>query len=136
MVAAARTQQAVADRVAARVVDLLEVVEVDDGQRQRLVVAGRVGPLALHLLLERAVVAEAGQGVAQRFGTRPVVGVLEDPARLLEALGGLQDAPRQPDGERAEDDGEGEQAERRHEQRRPAAPWPARRSPAPRWRSG
>ena len=99
-------EELVADRVAARVVDLLEVVEVEDRERQRLVVPGRDRPLALHLLLERPVVAEPRQRVAQGLGARPVVGVLEDPPRLLEPLGRLQHAARQPDGEQAEEDGQ------------------------------
>ena len=116
------TQQDVADRVAAGVVDPLEVVEVDDGERQRLVVADRAGPLALHLLLEGAVVAQPGQRVAERLGARPVVGVLEDPAGALEPLGGLQDPSRQPDRERAEDAGQGEQGEGRQDERGTEAP--------------
>ena len=111
-----RADDGVADRVAARVVDLLEVVEVHDRERQRLVVAGRRRPLALHLLLERAVVAQSRQRVAERLGTGPVVGVLEDPSGLLDALGGLQHATCQPDGQQPEDDGEDEHAQRRHQQ--------------------
>ena len=74
-------------------------------QRQRPAVAAcGDGPLALHLLLERAVVAEAGQGVAQGLGAGPVVGVLEDATGLLESLGRLQDAARQPHGQRPQDE--------------------------------
>ena len=64
-------QQPIADRVAARVVDPLEVVEIDDGQRQRLSVPRRRRPLALHLFLERAMVAEARQRVAQGLRRGP-----------------------------------------------------------------
>ena len=72
-------QDQVAGGVAARVVDPLEVVEVEDRERQRAAVPGRaIDPLALDLLLEGAVVAEAGQRVAQRLRAGPVVGVLED----------------------------------------------------------
>ena len=124
-------QQDVADRVAASVVDPLEVVEIDDGQRQRLVVADRAGPLALHLLLEGAVVAQPGQRVAQRLGARPVVGVLEDPAGALEPLGGLQDPSRQPDGERAEDAGQARAGRASAGRATHRSPRPARRPSAP-----
>ncbi len=110
-------QESVADRVAARVVDPLEVVEVDDGEGKRLAVADRHRPLPLHLLLECPVIAEPGQGVSEGLGTCPVVGVLEDPARLLEPLGRFEHPARQPDRERAEDDRQGHQAERRDHQR-------------------
>ena len=116
-------QQPVADRVPAGIVDPLEVVEVlEDREREGLAVADGHRPLALHLLLERPVVAEPGQCVAQRLCARPVVGVLEDPARLFETFRGLQDAARQPDGEAAKDDGEGHQAKGRHDQRGPEPP--------------
>ena len=115
-------QQAVAGGVTAGVVDLLEVVDVEEGEGQRQAVPRRVGPLALHLLLERPVVAEAGQRIAQRFRSRALVGVLDDPARLLEALGGFEHAPGQPDREGTEDDRHADQTEGRHQHRRPAAP--------------
>ena len=127
MVVAAWRSRTVADRVAADVVDPLEVVEVDDREGQRLVVADRAGPLPLHLLLEGAVVAEPGQRVAQRLGARPVVGVLEDPAGALEPLGGLQDPPRQPDRERAEDRRPGRAARASAGRATPRSPRPARR---------
>ena len=49
------------------------------------------------------MVAEPGERVAQGLGPRPVVGVLEDPPGLLEALGRLEHATRQPERERPED---------------------------------
>ena len=74
--------------VAARVVDPLEVVEVDDRERHRPAGPRRHRPLPLDLLLEGPVVAEAGQRVAQRLGAGAVVGVLED------AGASARDAPR------------------------------------------
>ena len=136
MVVAGRAEEPVADRVAARVVDLLEVVEVDDRERQRLVVAGRRRPLALDLLLERAVVAEPGQRVAERLGAGPVVGVLEDPRASSRRSAGSSTRRASQTVSSAEDDGEHEHAQRRHEQRGAEPPRPGRRSPAPRWRSG
>ena len=80
--------------------------------------ARRDGPLPLDLLLEGAVVAEAGEGVAERLGPGAVVGVLEDPARLLEALRGLEHAAGQPDRQGAEHDGQGQDRDRRDDERR------------------
>ena len=119
-------QDLVARRMAARVVDPLEVVEVDDRERHRPAGPGRDRPLPLDLLLERAVVAEPGQRVAQGLGASPVVGVLEDPAGLLQPLGGLEDAAGQPDGEDAEDERESEDGQGRDDERVPC-PAPARR---------
>jgi hypothetical protein len=50
------------------VVDLAEIIEVDDRQRQPRVISRRGEPLALQLLLEGAVVAQTREGVAQRLG--------------------------------------------------------------------
>ena len=80
--------------------------------------ARRDRPLPLDLLLEGPVVAEAGEGVAERLGAGAVVGVLEDPARLLEALGGLEHAAREPDRQGTEHDGEGQDRDRRDDERR------------------
>ena len=105
-----------------RIVDGLEVVDVEDGQGHRPAVAHRGRPLALDLLLERAVVPEARQGVAQRFGASPLVGVLEDAMRFGEPLGGLQHSMRQPDGQRAEKRREQDDAEGRDDQGGAATP--------------
>jgi hypothetical protein len=84
-------EKVVTDRVAARVVDALEVVEVEQGQGQWLAGADGARPLALHLLLECPVIAETGQRVTKGLGASPVVRVLQDSASALEALGGLED---------------------------------------------
>ena len=136
IVVPAARMMAVADRVAARVVDLLEVVEVEDRQRQRLVVAGRGRPRALHLLLECPVVAEPRQGVAQGLRASPVVGVLEDAPGLLEPLGRFEHATCQPDGQQAEDDGEDRARRAPAPAARSRTRARARTSSAPRWRSG
>ena len=111
-------QHQVARGVATGVVEALEVVEVEERERHRAAGPGGDGPLPLHLLLERAVIAEAGQRVAQRFGPCPVIGVLEDAPALLETFGRLEDASRQPHGQRAQEQGHGEEDDRRDEERR------------------
>ena len=92
------------------VVDPLQVVEVDDRERERAAVRGRrVGDLAGELLLEGAVVAEAGQRVDARVEARPVVGG----PRLAEvALEVLDDVGR-PGGWPSRDEGR-EARRRRH----------------------
>ncbi len=57
-------QHAVADRVAARVVDRLEVVEVDDDERQPVPVALGARELAVEVGPERVMVEEPGERVA------------------------------------------------------------------------
>ena len=96
----------------------LEVVEVEERERHRAAGRGPRRPLPLHLLLERAVVAEAGQRVAERLGPGAVVGVLEDAPALLEAFGRLEDPARQPHGQRAQEQGHREERDRRDEERR------------------
>ena len=68
-----RRQQLVAAGVAALVVDALEVVDVDQQERQRRAAPDGALELAGELLLERSVVAEAGQAVEQRILARPPV---------------------------------------------------------------
>ena len=74
-------ERLVADGVAGAVVDLLELVQVDEHERERDLVAGCALDLAVELLLEGAVVAEAGQRVAQRVGDRLLVADLQVGAR-------------------------------------------------------
>jgi hypothetical protein len=98
-------------------VDLAEIVEVQDGQRQAAVVAGRPEPLALELLLERAMVAESRERVPQRLGARSGVGVLEHDPGSVEPLCGLQDPFREPDREHAEGERDRRDPGRRQEDR-------------------
>ena len=112
-----RDQAAVARAVAALVVDPLEVIEIDHREGQRRAVPSGDHPLALELLLEPTVVAEAGQRVAQGLGPGPVVGVLEDDPGPLELFGGLQDAAGEIDHEAAETQRQRDDRERRGEQR-------------------
>ena len=63
---AERRQHAVAGGVAGEVVDRLEVVDVDQRERQRALVPGGAGDLGVEALLEGAVVGEAGQRVGER----------------------------------------------------------------------
>ena len=62
-----------------RVVDLLEVVEVDDDQRQGAVVAAGTGDLALERLMEETPVVHAGERVEIGQLAR-----LAEPARVLD----------------------------------------------------
>ena len=115
-------QDLVPDRVAASVIDQLEVVEIDDRERELLSIPDGARPLALDLLLERPMIAQARQRVAQRFRPRAIVGVLEDPASLLDTFRRFEDAAREPDGQRSQDDRDAGQTERRHDQRRSEPP--------------
>ncbi len=59
-------EHTVADRVSVEVVDPLEVVHVDQAERERLIVGLGAEQLVLQPLLEAAVVAEPAQRVGQR----------------------------------------------------------------------
>ena len=56
-------EQHVAGRVAERVVDRLEVVEVEEGDRQRPLVSGRRASACVDPIDEQGAVGEPGQGV-------------------------------------------------------------------------
>ena len=62
-----RDQESVSARVAALVVDALEVVDIDEQQGEGRARAFGVLQLADELLLEASVIAEAGQAVEQRI---------------------------------------------------------------------
>src|SRR5450631_244548 len=91
-------QHLVADRVREPVVDQLEVVEVDQPDRQRGAVLPRAGKQDRQLGVDMAPVAQAGQRVAQRqlpepFALTPRLGGLKhrlERARICLALGGPQ----------------------------------------------
>jgi hypothetical protein len=85
-------------------------------RRERHRVARGHRPLSLDLLLEPAVVAEARQGVTERLRSGTVVGILEDAPCLLQPNGGLQHAPCQPQRDRAERPGEGQQDDGRDDE--------------------
>ena len=53
------------------VVDLLEVVDVDEAERDRSVLLLRVEQFALQALVEVAVIAEAGEWIGEREPHRP-----------------------------------------------------------------
>ena len=114
-------QEEVAGRVTGRVVDLLELVEVEEHQGERPAVADGGRPLPFDLLLEAAVVAQAGQSVEEGLGAGLIVGALERAQRRLEALGGLEHAVGEPDREHAEDARQRDDDAGRHEQRGAAA---------------
>src|SRR5581483_11285890 len=63
-------EDAVADRVTEAVVDLLEVVDVDETERERAAFLLRRRQLALQPLVEVPVVPEAGERVGQREAHR------------------------------------------------------------------
>ena len=85
------------------IVDLLEVVDVDDQQGQwRLVVPGG-RHLGVELLLERSMVAEAGQAVTQRIESSAVVSLAQIRPLRLEDRRVATDARRR-EGESAEDE--------------------------------
>ncbi len=71
------TQHPIAAGVAAAVVDCLELVQVDQEQGERHVVAQRGGDLAPELLVERSMVAQAGQRIPKRIGKGGLVPLLE-----------------------------------------------------------
>ena len=71
------TQHPIAAGVAAAIVDCLEFVQVDQEECERHVIAERGGDLALELLMERSMVAEAGQGIPQGIGKGGLVALLE-----------------------------------------------------------
>jgi hypothetical protein len=89
-------QQLVADRVAAGVVDPLELVDVDQHERERGAVAPGALDHARDSLLERAVVAEPGQAVAQRRLARALVQLAQARSRGLELGGGPEDLAGHP----------------------------------------
>ena len=68
-------EHAVAGGVAEAVVDRLEVVDVDEHQRQRAAVAQRALGLLGEALVERAAVGEPGQRVGQRLRREALAGV-------------------------------------------------------------
>ena len=63
-------EDAVADRVAVPVVDLLEVVDVEQAERERDASLLRLVEVVLEALVEVAVVAEPGQRVGERQAHR------------------------------------------------------------------
>ncbi len=82
-------QEVVADAVAVDVVHLLEVVEVEHHDRDRLVCGGGSEELLAEAVMERAVVVEARQRVGLRLvlETRADVGVVDgERRRVAEAL--------------------------------------------------
>ena len=89
------TQQLVAGRVAERVVDLLEAVEIDQHQREALAVAALARERVLDAVAQQHAVGEAGERVVMRH-----VGDLVGAALALGDVGeGAQEtAGRQPDG--------------------------------------
>ena len=93
-------EHAVAGVVAERVVELLEVVEVDDEQRERLVRGARVVDRAAQLTVESAPVRQARQLVGARLAAR-----LGQPAQLVDADRGADHRDHERRGGEAGGDG-------------------------------
>ena len=147
-------QQLVAGGVALVVVDHLEIVEVDEQQRHRHLVTSEEVQLPVELLLEGAVVAQAGEAVVERVLASLPIEHLELGLGLGEVIEGLQERPRHHDGHEQHHEGEADEHEhervaRRRGHRRPdvdepevgtvvgfdraAQRWrPSRRRPGPR----
>ena len=70
-------QEAVATGVPSTVVDGLELVEVDDQERERVLVARCRRHLAIELLLEGPMVAESRQRIEEGIGQRGFIAHLE-----------------------------------------------------------
>ena len=87
--------------MAVGIVDLLEVVEIEEHDRDRRVVAATDVELPVQLVLERAVVAEPRQRVDERAGSgRVVIGGLVAPGGVGAVVRGSRPealAREQPD---------------------------------------
>ncbi len=119
---AERGQCLVAGGVPAAIVDGLEVVEVDEDQAERDLAGPGGVDLALECLLERAVVAEPGDDVAERVASGQLVHVLQPTARCRELLGRTEDLAGHPQDEHGQQRHEQrEQADERHRWRRQPA---------------
>ena len=98
----------------ALVVDGLEIVDVDQQQRQPRAVPAGVVQLPGELLLECAVVAEARQRVEQGVAPSPAVELQKAVALVLQSVDRIEEAPgEEPHGQRAADGGHGEEEHRR-----------------------
>ena len=90
-------QQRVADRVAERVVDVLEAVEIDQEQRAALLAAGGIAQRLVERLAHQRAVGQAGQrieaGEAADFLLRAALlgEVGADPAEAEEAAALVED---------------------------------------------
>ncbi len=105
-------QQLVAHGMTLRIVDLLELVEVQEHERQLVAVAPRLVELGFELLLERAVVSKTGQPVHECELADLLVRAVESSAGCLELGRRLQDLAGHPPGE---DEEQGrERNQRRH----------------------
>ena len=108
------TQQAVAGGMALAVVDHLEVIEVDEQQRHGHLVTAVQLQLPIELLLEGAVVAQAGEAVVQRVLAGFAIEHLELRLGLGQVVEGLQEGARHDDGDEQHDDGEGDERHDEH----------------------
>src|SRR6185436_2464070 len=116
-------QTVVAGRMSAAVVEVLEVIEVEEDQRQRRLAATRAIPFVRQRALEIAAVRDAGEIVLERQRLEPRVRLLEQLHRLLQLARLLGDAlaqtlglaaqPRRADPRDQRDDAESEKRPQR-----------------------
>ena len=117
-------QQLVPGGVAPGVVDPLELVDVEEHERERRPVAARLVDHPGDGLLERAMVAEAGEAVTERGVPRRLVQVVEARALGLELGSRVHDLAGHPpdeadeEGEEADERGHGREGDRGHGKRR------------------
>ena len=86
-------EQVVAGRVAARVVDVLELVEVDEEQRAARAGVGATRQLGLELGDEPMAVREARELIVIREMQQPALALLQRPSRVLEGYARSRAAP-------------------------------------------
>ena len=104
-----RLQELVAAGVASLVVDALEVVDVDQQERQRRATPDGHVELAGELFLERSMVSEAGQAVEQRILARLPVQLTQSRVLPRQPPDVAQDGPSQTGEDERDDDHGGQQ---------------------------
>jgi hypothetical protein len=103
-----RSDALVPGLVAVGIVRLLEPVQVEQRQRQLGAGLGGVVEVALQVLLEGAVVAEAGQAVGECGALQPLQLALPDPLQPFAVSHGRRGRGQQQDAERDGEDGDGD----------------------------
>ena len=102
-------EEPIARRMAFPVVDDLEVVEVDEQECQRHLVAPEELQLAVELLLEGAVVAKAGEAIVQGVLACLAVEHLELRLGTSQVVEGPQERPGDEDRDEQDSDGEADE---------------------------
>jgi hypothetical protein len=112
-------EELIAGRVSAFVVGLLEIVDVDEQQRELRAVASRTLELTRELLLEGTVVAQSGEAVEQRVEPCPAVHLEQHVPLGLERGGACERAASEERDRHGQD-----RADAQQHQQRPAAAEP------------